>query len=116
LYRVHSFGVKHGDLRASNILVADGRVMLLDFAGAITEAPAEALEDEECLLLDNLGMELGWGQVRATRPVIGWLSSCAAPVLRQLWVLWPADPPSFGHWGFPIACRRICCRPSRRLQ
>ena len=64
---IHKLGVKHGDLHEGNILVAtDGRVMLLDFDNATVEAPAGALEDEDCLLLENLVMKVGWDKVRGS--------------------------------------------------
>ena len=42
--RLHSAGISHGRLNASNVLVVDGRPMLVDFSAATLGAPQSALD------------------------------------------------------------------------
>jgi len=49
--RLHVAGISHGRLNASNILIADGRPMLVDLAAATLGAPAASLDMDTAELL-----------------------------------------------------------------
>jgi RIO-like serine/threonine protein kinase len=55
LSAIHAKGVLHGDVHDGNILITpDGRIVMLDFAGAEVQAPASETDAEMCYLCNIL--------------------------------------------------------------
>lgn len=59
--RLHKMGIRHGDLNKHNILISDGRAVLIDFDVAQKCDDGQALQCESEALLANLEDESGKG-------------------------------------------------------
>lgn len=93
--RLHSAGISHGRLNASNVLIVDGSPMLVDFSAATLGAPQSALDMDlaEIIVASTIlvgperalqkAMDAGWGE--AIGRVLPYLQRAAlTPHLRDL--------------------------------
>jgi hypothetical protein len=93
--RLHSAGIAHGRLNASNVLIVDDRPMVVDFSAATLGAPQSALDMDlaEIIVASTIlvgpdralrkALDAGWGE--AVGRVLPYLQRAAlTPPLRDL--------------------------------
>lgn len=61
LRRLHSLGIKHGDINKHNFLIHHGKATLIDFDSSIRDSDAKTLDDEFWMLQEELHDTSGRG-------------------------------------------------------
>ncbi|HEY2985791.1 MAG TPA: hypothetical protein VGJ38_16665, partial [Jatrophihabitantaceae bacterium] len=75
--RLHTAGISHGRLNASNVLVADGKAMLVDLSAATLGAPATSLDMDAAELLVACTVLVGPGRALDRAVAVGWTDAIA---------------------------------------
>src|SRR5262245_16938549 len=75
--RLHAAGISHGRLNASNVLVIDGRPMLVDLSAATLGAPSSSLDMDVAELLVACTVLVGPERALARAVAAGWTDAIA---------------------------------------